>query len=92
MANVGEMMRQDLARAGYVLSTQQTYWKAAWLFARHFRRSPEDMGRAEVRLYLDELASRGVRGTRLGQHYAALKFLYQTTLGRPNEVSFLKRP
>lgn len=92
MANVGELMRRDLAHAGYAVSTQQTYWKAAWHFARRFRRSPEEMGRTEIRRYVEELGSRGLSASRLGQHYAGLRFLYRRTLGRPDEVSFLVAP
>jgi site-specific recombinase XerD len=92
MSKIGRQMRQDLAAAGYAESTQRVYWDAARAFARHFGRSPATLGRDDVREYVEVLRGSGIGPSRLKQHFAGLKFLYDKTLGRPQEVSFLSWP
>lgn len=92
MGQLADQMRQDLALAGYAKGTQENYLRAARAFAAHFRRSPALMGRAEVRQYVEHLQASGLSPSGLKGHYAGLKFLYDKTLGRPEEVSFLAWP
>jgi integrase/recombinase XerD len=92
MGKISDQMRQDLAQAGYAESTQRAYWSAARAFVARFRRPPTELGRTELREYVEELRGRGVSASRLKQHYAGLRFLYEKTLGRPHEVSFLSWP
>lgn len=92
MSKIGKQMRQDLAAAGYAEGTQQVYWEAARAFAEHFGRSPAQLGRDELREYVEVLRASGVGPSRLKQHFAGLKFLYDKTLGRAGEVSFLAWP
>ena len=92
MSIVGKQMRQDLAAAGYAEGTQRVYWDAASAFAEHFGRSPELLGREQVREYVEVLRASGIGPSRLKQHFAGLKFLYDKTLGCPQEVSFLSWP
>jgi integrase/recombinase XerD len=92
MSNIQEQMRQDLAASAYAESTQQVYWDAARAFAEHFGRSPAALGREQVREYVEVLRASGIGPSRLKQHFAGLKFLYEKTLGRPGEVSFLAWP
>jgi site-specific recombinase XerD len=92
MGTIGGQMRQDLADAGYSPVTQRRYWLDARAFVKRFMRPPTELGRVEVRQYVAELRATGVSPSRLKQHFAALKFLYDKTLGRPAEVSFLCWP
>ena len=92
MSKIGQQMRQDLAAAGYAESTQQVYWDAARAFAEHVGRSPAELGREQLREYVEVLRASGIGPSRLKQHLAGLKFLYDKTLGRPQEVSFLAWP
>lgn len=92
MSKIGEQMRQDLAFAGYAQTTQGAYWEAARLYVAHFRRSPTELGREDLREYVGVLRSSGIGPSRLKQHFAGLMFLYAKTLGRPEEVSFLSWP
>jgi site-specific recombinase XerD len=83
-------METDLRLAGYSPSTQKIYLGYARLFAKHFRRSPAEMGETEIRQYLlymveDKKASRET----YRQIRAALTFLYTITLRRPTEVAHL---
>lgn len=92
MGKIGDQMRQDLAMAGYAKGTQYAYWRAARKFVERFRKSPTELGREEIRQYVAELQTLDVSASALKQHYAGLRFLYDKTLGRPSEVSFLTCP
>jgi site-specific recombinase XerD len=92
MRTIGEQLRQDLANAGYALSTQDKYFAAAERFVGRFGQTPSRLGRAEVRTYTEELRASGASPSALKQVFAALKFLFEKTLGRPGEVSFLAWP
>ena len=52
-------------------------------FARHFGKSPEALGPADLRAYQQHRISRGVSWSTFSQTVCALRFLYQVTLGRP---------
>jgi site-specific recombinase XerD len=92
MGIIGDQMRQDLALAGYARSTQQMYWADARALVVRFRKPPTEIGRVELRQYVDELMTSGVGPSRIKIHFAALKFLYEKTLGRPEVVTFLSWP
>ena len=52
-------------------------------FARHFGRSPQILGRDDVRAYLLFLVQeKHASWSYFGQAISALKFLYRTTLGK----------
>jgi site-specific recombinase XerD len=50
------------------------------------------MGQDEVREWVQQLETSGIGPSGLNVHFAALKFLYRKTLGRPEVVSFLSTP
>ena len=51
------------------------------MFARHFGRSPETLGREQIRSYLVYLAmERKLAASSIGTAVAALRFLYNVTL------------
>jgi len=93
MGQLHDRMAQDLKLRGLSPCTQRNYLLYCRKFAAHFMRSPEELGAAEVRAFLlhqievEQLAYASYR-----QVYAALKFLYSVTLGRPGEVSRLPFP
>jgi site-specific recombinase XerD len=86
-------MEQDLKLKGVSPATIRNYLLYCRKFAAFFMRSPEELGAAEVRAFLvhqievEQLAYASYR-----QVYAALKFLYSVTLGRPGEVSRIPFP
>jgi len=92
MGKIGDQMRQDLARAGYSTSTQRLYWSDARALVKRFRRPPTEIGREELRAYVEELYATGISSSRIKQHLASMKFLFEKTLGRPSEVSFMSWP
>lgn len=91
--NTRERMMQDLKLAGYAQKTQAEYVSVAGDFVKYHWRCPSEMGQEQVRAWVEHLSEQHraerIGPQRLRQHYAALKFLYAKTLGRPEVVSFL---
>jgi integrase len=81
-------MEQDLKLKGVSPATIRNYLLYCRKFAAFFMRSPEELGASDVRAFLlhqievEQLAYASYR-----QVYAALKFLYSVTLGRPEDIS-----
>lgn len=92
MTPTRKKMMADLELAGYAADTKRRYLKTIQRLAEHHRRSPEKLGQDEVRQWIQHLTSDKLSPQRLAQHFAALKFLYCKTLGRPEAVSFLSTP
>jgi integrase/recombinase XerD len=93
MGQLRDRMEQDLKLRGLSPATRRNYLLYCRRFAAFFMRSPEELGAAEVRTFLlhqievEQLAYASYR-----QVYAALKFLYGVTLGRPEAVSYIPFP
>ncbi len=93
MGQLRDTMVHDLELAGYVPKTRLIYLNAIRDFAKHFRRSPAEMGGDDVRAWVGRLTKEmGIGPQRIRQHLAALKFLYTKTLWKPENVSFLSWP
>ena len=92
MGKLRDRMVQDLKLAGYSPVTARVYLQWITAFTRHFMRSPDEMGEEEIRSYLLHLLDeRKLSHSSYRQAYAALKFLYTTTLKRPFEVHWIPR-
>lgn len=91
MTQTRDRMMKDLARAGYADRTKEVYVGSVDAFVEfHDGREPSDLGQAEVRAWVEHLTEHvGIGQSREKQHFAALKFLFAKTLGRPEPVSFL---
>jgi len=86
-------MMADLRLGGYAERTQQEYIRCIEKLANYFRRSPAKLSQQDVREWVRHLTFETEVGPqRLHQHFAALKFLYKKTLGRPEMVSFITWP
>lgn len=83
MGKFRDRMQQDLQLAQYRPSTQQSYVRCAKNFVAHFMRPPTELGREEIREFLLTLTDRPPTQK---THFAAIKFLYNMTLQRPEEV------
>lgn len=93
MGKLADRMAEDLALCGYAPSTRKAYLRYARQFAGHFMRSPEIMGHREIRIFfLHHVHVRGTNPQTQKLYVAALKFLYEHTLRRPQEVAWLKYP
>ncbi len=83
MTRLRERMLDDLRLRNFSPHTQSAYVAAVARFAKHFSASPERLGPEEVRQYLLHLVhERRVAWSTYNVHLCALRFFYQTTLGR----------
>lgn len=85
----------DLRLRNYAQRTIDTYVSRVACFAKHFGRSPELLGPEEVRTFQLHLLERRVSWSSFNQAVCALRFLYGTTLGRPEQlpmIAYGKRP
>ncbi len=79
-----KQMTLDLELRGLAKHTKSEYLRYARLFATYHGRSPEDMGEREIQQFLmHRLVDDKVRHATLKVTVAALRFLYATTLRRP---------
>jgi len=85
----------DLRLRNYAIRTIDTYVGHIAAFARHFGRSPDLLGPNEVRDYQLHILARKLSWSSFNQAVCALRFLYGTTLGRPEQLPMIpygKRP
>ncbi len=83
MTVLRQRLIDDLQLRGFSPRTQQAYVQAVARYARHFKASPDKLGPEEVRrdlLYL--VNERHVAWSTYNVTLCALRFFYQTTLGR----------
>ena len=57
MSPLRRRMIEDMQIRNLTLNTQRVYVEQVGRFARHFRKSPQDLGPAEIRTYLLHLAN-----------------------------------
>ncbi len=88
-----QRMIEDMTVRNFAPNTQQSYLGQVGLFARHFGKSPEQLGPEEIRNYQIYLAQeRKVSvGTRIVA-VSALRFLYAVTLKRDWTVQLIPGP
>jgi len=93
MGKLHDQMQEDLVLKAYSPNTQRSYLRCARNFAKHYMRSPEEMGEQEVRDFLLFLVrDRQAFPATLDMYVSALKFLYNITLKRPEVVKGISRP
>ena len=93
MGELRDRMEADLRLQNLRPGTQQLYLRCARGFAAHFMKSPKKMGAKEVRSYLHHLVVvRKLKPSTLKVHRAALRYLYEVTLNRPDVVRSIPIP
>lgn len=92
MGALCQRMEEDLKLKNYATATRTEYVRCARRFAAFHMRSPAEMGEREIRDFLLALAFRRKSPETLKMYVASLKFLYATTLRRPEEVAALAWP
>jgi len=85
-------MHEELVLRGHRPTTILNYVLCAKVFARHYMRPPEDMGRQEVRDFLLHLVELGRSAATVRVYRAALTFLYAEVLERPDVTLGLGAP
>jgi site-specific recombinase XerD len=77
-------MLEDMRVRNLSPHTQRAYAESVARFARHFGRSPADLGQNEIRTYQVYLVEeRHLAPSSLGIAVCALRFLYKVTLQKP---------
>jgi integrase/recombinase XerD len=93
MGQLHDRMAEDLVLRNLSPATRRNYLLYCRKFAAFFRRSPTELGEAEVRQFLLHcLEVQKLSHNSYRQIYAALKFLYTVTLKRPWQVEHLPFP
>jgi site-specific recombinase XerD len=93
MGKTRERMRQDMELRNFSPRTIEEYLGLARRFVAHYMKPPEQITRDEVRLFLLDLVNvRGYSRHTLQAYRAALKFLYEVTLGMPFVVERILAP
>ena len=87
MGEIRNRMEADLRIRNLQPSTRDCYLRCVRRFAAYHMRSPDEMGREEVREYLSYLhEERKLHPKTIATSVAALRFLYIHTLERPDAV------
>jgi integrase/recombinase XerD len=83
MGELKDKMKKDMELKNLSKRTIKTYLICVKNYARHYRKSPELMDDNTIRDFLHYLLKeKNASQAAINQHYSALKFFYQTTLGR----------
>ncbi len=93
MTVLKQRMLDDLRIRNYAPSTVDCYLRSVTEFAKHFKRSPENLGPEEIRewqLYL--LKEKRVKLSTYIQAVCALRFFYRNTLNRKIELDRIPLP
>jgi integrase/recombinase XerD len=93
MSTLREQMLADLQLKGLTPKTQKIYLREVRNYAKHFNKSPEQLGEKELREYLLYLLNdrKLAKGT-YRFYYQGLKFLYKNTLKREDVVEKIRCP
>lgn len=92
MTPLRQRMLEDMRIRNFSPHTQVLYLRRVTQFARHFKRSPDQLGFDHVRAYLVHLTERRVSAAVLCQTITALRFLYMKTLHREWDFNALPYP
>jgi integrase/recombinase XerD len=93
MTPLRQRMIEDMKLRNFAPRTVQAYVARVATFARHFGRSPEALGRDEVRSYLLHLVhEKHVCWSTYNQTVAGLRFLYEVTLDREGVLVHIACP
>jgi integrase/recombinase XerD len=95
MTPLRQRFLDDLRIRNYAARTIEAYVAGVSRFAKHFGRSPEQMGAEEIRTFQIHLLHEQVSWSQFNQIVCGLRLFYAVTLGRPEMVTMIpfgKRP
>jgi integrase/recombinase XerD len=93
MTSLRRRMIEDMKLKNLSDRTIDAYVARVGSFARHFKRSPESLGRDDVRAYLLHLVQhKKVSWSVYSQARSAIRFLYEVTLGRTDVMERIPCP
>jgi integrase/recombinase XerD len=89
MTPLRQRLLDDLRLRNYAERTIEAYVGGVARFARHFGRSPDQLGPDEIRAYQLHLLERKVSWSQFNQIVCSLRFFFNVTLGRPELIQHL---
>ena len=93
MTKLRQRMIDDLRIRNYSPRTIETYTRCVAGFAKHFSRSPAELGPEHIREYQIFLVeTKHASWTLFNQTVCALRFLYKVTLGRAEMIEHIPYP
>ena len=93
MGTLRDQMLMDLQLSGAKPRTQDAYLREVKNLAKYFKRSPAELGEAELKEYLLHLMKeRHLSEGTFRFYVAGLKFFYRTTLKREWPVEKIRHP
>ncbi len=92
MSPLRRRMLEDMQIRNYSPHTIDGYLRYVAQFAKHFSTSPDRLGPEHIRTYQLHLLHQQASKSIFIQTVCALRFLYETTLGRPWMVDYIPYP
>src|SRR3974390_2857333 len=93
MTRLRKMMLDELERRNYSQTTRRAYLLGVEQFAKHFHRSPDQLGLDHIRDYQAHLFRvRKLKANTVAVRLAALRFLFVAVLKRPWPVADMPYP
>ena len=92
MTPLRQRMLEDMQIRNYSPHTIDAYLRAVAQFAKHFHTPPDRLGPEDIRTYQLLLLHQQVSKSIFIQTVCALRFFYETTLGRPWMVDYIPYP
>ena len=92
MTPLRQRMLEDMQIRHLSPHTQRAYLAAVARFAKHFGRSPTDLGLEDIRTYQLHLVSRGVGQSNFTITVCALRFLYTVRCRRTGGSTISRMP
>jgi integrase/recombinase XerD len=89
MTPLRQRLVDDLRLRNYSERTVEAYVGGVARFARHFGRSPDQLGPDEIRAYQLHLLDKHVSWSQFNQIVCSLRFFFNVTLGRPELIQHL---
>ncbi|MFT7521912.1 MAG: hypothetical protein ACI9MC_004064 [Kiritimatiellia bacterium] len=92
MTPLRQKVLDDLRLIGRSKQTQAAYTCFISRFARHYQRCPSKLGTEHVRQFFLHLRRTGRKPQTLKSYHAALRFLYNIVLDRPDVMAGVPKP
>jgi integrase/recombinase XerD len=89
MTPLRQRLVDDLRLRNYSPRTIEAYVAGVAKFAKHFGRSPDQLGREQLRDFQLHLLGQHASWSQFNQIVSALRFFYAVTLARPDTVPFI---
>ena len=91
MSSLFDKMKMNLVLRGYSPKTVKSYLMHVRLFSEYYYESLEALGEDDVRNYLYYIIKRNLSTSYINSAYSAIRFMYESTLGRDWDMKNIPR-